>query len=230
MISAAQLALSQIISPPFRKVLWKSVALTLALLAALWIAVQAVVWQFLVLPFGWMETAFSVVSGLGLLIAMAFLIAPVTTLFAGLFLDDVAAIVESENYPGDRPGTPVPILAGMVIAIKFFAIVVLVNLIALPLMLLLGFGVLVFFGANGYLLGREYFQFAALRFHDERTVKALRLRHGGRIFLAGLMIAGLAAIPFVNLLTPLFATALMVHIHKRIEARESRPDGFFAPA
>jgi CysZ protein len=37
----------------------------------------------------------------------------------------------------------------------------------------------------------------------------------------------LAAIPFVNLLTPLFATALMVHIHKRIEARESRPDGLF---
>ncbi|MDH3195001.1 MAG: cysteine biosynthesis protein CysZ, partial [Hyphomicrobiales bacterium] len=77
------------------------------------------------------------------------------------------------------------------------------------------------------LLGREYFQFAALRFHDERTVKALRLRHGGRIFLAGLMIAGLAAIPFVNLLTPLFATALMVHVHKRVETRESRPDGLF---
>jgi len=230
MISAAQLALSQIISPPFRGVLWKSVGLTLALLAALWIIIQAVILQFLVLPFGWMETAFSVASGFGLLVGMAFLIAPVTTLFAGLFLDDVAAIVESENYPGDPAGTPMPIVAGMVIAIKFFGVVVLVNLVALPAMLLLGFGVLIFFGANGYLLGREYFQMAALRFHDERTVKALRLRHGGRIFLAGLMIAGFLAIPFVNLLTPLFATALMVHIHKRIEARENRPDGLFAAA
>lgn len=230
MISAAQLALSQIVSPPFRTVLWKSVGLTLALLAALWIVIQAVVLQFLVLPFGWMETAFSIASGLGLLIGMAFLIAPVTTLFAGLFLDDVAAIVETENYPGDPAGTPMPILAGMVIAIKFFAVVVLVNAVALPLVLLLGFGVLIFFGANGYLLGREYFQFAASRFHDERTVKALRLKHGGRIFLAGLMIAGFLAIPFVNLLTPLFATALMVHIHKRIEARENRPDGLLATA
>jgi len=230
MISAAQLALSQIVSPPFRGVLWKSVGLTLALLAALWIVIQAVILQFLVLPFGWMETAFSIASGLGLLIGMAFLIAPVTTLFAGLFLDDVAEIVENANYPGDPAGTPMPIVAGMVIAIKFFAVVVLVNLVALPLVLLLGFGVLIFFVANGYLLGREYFQMAASRFHDERTVKTLRSRHGGRIFLAGLMIAGFLAIPFVNLITPLFATAFMVHIHKRIEARENRPDGLFAVA
>ena len=230
MISAAQLALSQIVSPPFRGLLWKSVGLTLALLAALWIAIQAVILQFLVLPFPWMETAFSIASGFGLLIGMAFLIAPVTTLFAGLFLDDVAEIVESENYPGDPAGTPMPIVAGMVIAIKFFAVVVLANMVALPLVLLLGFGVLIFFIANGYLLGREYFQMAALRFHDERTVKALRLKHGGRIFLAGLMIAGFLAIPLANLLTPLFATALMVHIHKRIEARENRPDGLLAAA
>ena len=230
MISAAQLALSQIVSPPFRGLLWKSLGLTLALLAALWIVIQAVILQFLVLPFGWMETAFSIASGLGLLIGMAFLIAPVTTLFAGLFLDDVAEIVENANYPGDPAGTPMPIVAGMVIAIKFFAVVVLVNLVALPLVLLLGFGVLIFFVANGYLLGREYFQMAASRFHDERTVKTLRSRHGGRIFLAGLMIAGFLAIPFVNLITPLFATAFMVHIHKSIEARENRPDGLFAVA
>jgi len=228
MIAAAQLALSQILSPPFRAVLWKSVGLTLALLAALWIVVQSVIWQFLVLPFGWMETAFSVASGLGLLVGMAFLIAPVTTLFAGLFLDDVAQIVESETYPADVPGTPMPIVAGMAIAIKFFAVVVLVNLVALPMVLLLGFGVLIFFIANGYLLGREYFQMAALRFHDERTVKALRLKHGGRIFLAGLMIAGFLAIPLLDLLTPIFATALMVHVHKRIEARENQPDGLLA--
>lgn len=227
MIAAAQLALSQILSPPFRGLLWKSVGLTLALLAALWIVIQGVIVQFLVLPFGWMETAFSIASGLGLLIGMGFLIAPVTTLFAGLFLDDVARIVESENYPGDPAGTPMPILPALGTAVKFFALVMAVNLVALPLVLLLGFGVLIFFAANGYLLGREYFQFAASRFHDERTVKALRLKHGGRIFLAGLMIAGFLAVPFVNLLTPLFATALMVHIHKRIDARERRPEGLF---
>ena len=102
------------------------------------------------------------------------------------------------------------------------------RLFLFPGLLLLGFGVLIFFVANGYLLGREYFQMAASRFHDERTVKTLRSRHGGRIFLAGLMIAGFLAIPFVNLLAPLFATALMVHIHKRIDARERRPDGLLA--
>ncbi len=210
--------------------MWKSVGLTVALLAALWIAIQAVIWQFLVLPFAWMETAFSIVSGFGLLIGMAFLIAPVTTLFAGLFLDDVAAVVEGQTYPDKPLGTPVPVVAGLLSAVRFFGVVVVVNLVALPLVLLLGFGVLVFFAANGYLLGREYFQFAALRFHDEATVRALRLKHGGRIFLAGLVIAGFLAVPFVNLLTPLFATAFMVHVVKRIEAREHRPDGLFAAA
>ena len=68
MISAAQLALSQIVSPPFRGLLWKSVGLTLALLAALWIVIQAVILQFLVLPLPWMETAFSIASGLVLLV------------------------------------------------------------------------------------------------------------------------------------------------------------------
>ncbi len=225
MISPAQLALSQILSPPFRGLLWKSVGLTLALLAALWIVIQAVILQYLALPFGWMETVFSIAAGFGLLIGMAFLIAPVATLFAGLYLDDVAAMVEAESYPGEPAGTPMPIVPAMVTAIKFFALVMAVNMVALPLVLLLGFGVLVFFAANGYLLGREYFQFAALRFHDQRTVKALRLKHGGRIFLAGLVIAGVLAIPILNLLTPLFATAFMVHIYKRIDARERQPGG-----
>jgi len=228
MISSAQLALSQIVSPPFRGLLWKSVGLTIALLAALWIVIQAVILQFLVLPFPWMETVFSIAAGFGLLIGMGFLIAPVTTLFAGLYLDDVAAIVERESYREEPAGAPMPIVPAMVTAIKFFAIIVAVNLVALPLVLLLGFGVLVFFVANGYLLGREYFQFVALRFHDQRAVKALRLKHGGRIFMAGLVIAGVLAIPILNLLTPLFATAFMVHVYKRIEKREIRPDGLFA--
>jgi CysZ protein len=36
------------------------------------------------------------------------------------------------------------------------------------------------------------------------------------VFLAGLMIAAFVSIPIVNLATPLFGTALMVHLHKRL--------------
>ena len=53
--------------------------------------------------------------------------------------------------------------------------------------------------------------------------KALRRIHRGTVFIAGLFIAGFVSIPILNLATPLFGTALMVHVHKRIVgARQNR--------
>ena len=228
MIEAARLAVQEILSPPFRGVLWKSLALTIALLAALWVALQQLAAYFVALPYPWLDTAFSVAAGVGLVLGLGFFIAPVTALFAGLFLDDIAEVVERTSYPDEPPGRAMPIGRSLLATVKFAGVVLLVNLIALPLVLFVGFGVLIFLVANAYLLGREYFELAARRFHDERTAKALRLRHSGRIFRAGLLIAGFMAIPFVNLLTPLFATALMVHMQKRVARAESGPGGLLA--
>ena len=52
-------------------------------------------------------------------------------------------------------------------------------------------------------------------FH-EADAKALRRRHAGTVFLAGLVIAAFLAVPLLNLLTPLFAAAMMVHLHKMV--------------
>jgi CysZ protein len=46
----------------------------------------------------------------------------------------------------------------------------------------------------------------------------VRKRNRGTVFIAGLFIAAFVSIPIVNLATPLFAMALMVHIHKRVMA------------
>ena len=94
----------------------------------------------------------------------------------------------------------------------------LVNAVALPLVLLLGFGFLIFLAANAYLLGREYFELAALRHHDEETARRLRRGNPARSSPPGCLIALFLAIPIVNLLAPLFATAFMVHLEKRISA------------
>lgn len=225
MIEAAVLSLRDIFTPPFRSVLLKSLALTLVLLAALWILLERVIAYLVELPYPWLDTAFAVATGVGLVIGLGFFVAPVTSLFAGLFLDDIAEVVEQTRYPQDPPGRDMPIGRSLLATIKFTGVVLLVNMIALPLVIFLGFGFLIFLVANAYLLGREYFELAAYRHHDEATARALRSRHSGRIFLAGLMIAGLLAIPFVNLLTPLFATALMVHVFKQVEKTEARPGG-----
>jgi CysZ protein len=69
---------------------------------------------------------------------------------------------------------------------------------------------------NGYLLGREFFEFAAMRFRPPEEARAFRKAHGTTVFLAGLLIAGFLAVPILNLLTPIFATVMMVHLHKRL--------------
>lgn len=56
---------------------------------------------------------------------------------------------------------------------------------------------------NGYLLGREFFEFAAMRFRSPADARLFRVKHRTTVFMAGLVIAAFLAVPFLNLLTPL---------------------------
>jgi len=83
-------------------------------------------------------------------------------------------------------------------------------------LLFAGFGAILFFLATAWLLGREYFELAAMRFRPPIEAKALRKRHAATVYGAGLLIAAFVSIPIINLATPLFAMPLMVHVHKRL--------------
>lgn len=232
-LDAARAALARLPTAGFRGTFLKSIGLTLLLLAAIWYGLYRIFGLF-ALP--WIDVFFSgtsdwaggfasitaaILAGLGLAVALAFLIPPVTALVTGLFLDDIAEKIEREDYPADPPGRAVPPLAAMMLALKFFCVVLLGNIVALVLLLVPVVNIGAFFVINGYLLGREFFEFAAMRFRPEAEAKALRRRHSGTVFAAGLVIACFVAIPLVNLATPLFAAAMMVHLHKAISAREA---------
>ena len=219
MIAAALAALNDVLSPPFRAVMWRSLGLTLLFLIGAWLALQAVLARLVDLPLAWLETTLAVVTGLGTFLGMVFLIAPVTSLIAGLAQDEIADLVEETHYPADPPGRALPLADAIAAALKFTLLVLIVNLLALLLVLLPGINIAVFFLANGYLLGREFFEFAARRHHSAADARRLRKAHGGTIMLAGLLIAALLSIPLANLFTPLFATAFMVHLHKRLAVR-----------
>jgi CysZ protein len=75
---------------------------------------------------------------------------------------------------------------------------------------------------NGWLLGREYFELVALRHLKRSAADALRRRHSGSIFWAGLVISVLTLVPIINLIAPLFAASFMVHLFKRY-SHEDRP-------
>jgi CysZ protein len=218
MISAALKALSDVLSPPFRSVLWKSLGLTLLLLVAAWVALELVVDSLTLLPWAWANTVITIVAGLGLVAAAILLIAPVTAIFAGFFLDGVALQVERKHYPHDPEGRELPMGRAIVIAIRFGLLVLAVNIMLLPT-LFLGIGLIAALLANAYLLGREYFEMIAMRHMPVAEARELRRENAHRVLAAGFIPALLALIPLANLLVPLFSTAYMVHIYKKIAGR-----------
>jgi CysZ protein len=221
MLSAAIKAAGQIFSPPFRAVLLKSLGLTLLILVVGWIGLQALAEHLLTWSNPTLNLIARVVAGLGTAFGMLFLVVPVTAAVAGLFLDDIAAVVERTYYPQDSPGAPVPLARGLVMSVRFGLLVLGLNLLMLPLLFVPVAGQIVWLGVNGYLLSREYFGLAAMRFRPEPEAAALRRRNRAEVFAGGLLTAALAIVPFANLLTPLFATAFFVHLHKRAVAKEA---------
>ncbi|MGH6678858.1 MAG: EI24 domain-containing protein, partial [Bradyrhizobium sp.] len=172
-----------------------------------------------VLPYTWLATALSVIVGLGVVVGLAFAITPVSFIVAGFFFDELAAIVEAEIDPSGLVGKTPPLGDVIRVAAKFALVAVLVNLVALVLLLVPGVNAIVFFLANAYLFGRGYFELAALRYRTIEDVDAMRRLYGLQIFIAGLFVSGLAAVPVVNLLVPLFGAAFMVRIHKQLSRR-----------
>jgi CysZ protein len=57
-----------------------------------------------------------------------------------------------------------------------------------------------------------------MRYRSFEEARAMRSHFELRVFIAGLLIAGFVAVPLLNLFTPLFATAFMTRLHRRLSA------------
>ena len=215
MIGAALMAARDVLSRPFRSVLWKSLGLSILLFISLLFISEFALSYLEFARHGWLEPVIALAAGAGLLLAFIVLAAPVTALFAGFFLDHIAALVERTHYPADTPGKPLPTAQSLLTSLRFALTVLFVNLLALPF-LLFGIGLLAMLVANAYLLSREYFEMAGHRHLPPRRLAELRRLHANRLFLAGLLPAAMMLIPFANLFVPLFATTYFTHIFKSI--------------
>lgn len=231
MIDAAVKALSQMFSPAFRTLLLKSAGLALVLIVLVGIALHRVLSWLATVGADWAEgmlgvTAhtpllilawiFSVAAGLGIIVGSIFLMPAVTALVGSVFVDDIALEVERVHYPGEPAGSPLPLMRALIEGTRTALFAILVYIIAVPFLLLAGLGAVIFFLAAAYLLGREYFLLAAMRHRPRAEAKRLRKNNQRTVLLAGLLIAAFVSIPIINLATPLFGTALMVHVHKRM--------------
>jgi uncharacterized protein involved in cysteine biosynthesis len=234
MLDDAARALSQMLAPPLRAVLWKSMGIALALIVVVGIALDRLIAWLLGAggtavenglgphahtPATIVAWLLSVAAGLGIVAGSIFLMPAVTSFVASFFADEIADAVERENYPFDKPGAAVPLSLALLEGVRTALLAIVVYIAATILLLLAGFGAVIFFLATAWLLGRIYFDLAAMRFCSPADTKALRKRHGGTVYMAGLLIAAFVSVPIVNLATPLFAVSLMVHVHKRLVGR-----------
>lgn len=231
-LNSAARALADIFSPAIRSVFWKVLGLTIVALAALWFAAReaflhwVMPWMAPYMPglpdwAGWLGAVAAFVWGIGLAVAAAMLIAPVSAVVAGFFLDDAADAIEKRDYASDPPGTPLSLSQSLLGSLRFFLIVIAANIAALFLLLVPGVNLVIFFLVNGYLLGREYFEFAASRHLGVAGARAFRSRNSGPVTLAGLLISLFLLVPILNLLTPLFAAVTMVHLFKALRRRDN---------
>lgn len=231
MLDAAIKAFTQLFTKPFRTVLLKSAGLAIALLALLtivlyrlsaWLAGAGEAWaegaigSFAHGPLVALGWVLAIALGFGLFAGAVFLMPAVTAFTASFFVDEISALVEHEHYPADPPGVAIPLLRAAIEGIKTAALAIIVYLCAAPFLLLAGFGAVIFFLATAYVLGRAYFELVAMRFRPVPQAKALRRFHRMSAFIGGLFIAAFVSIPILNLATPLFGTAFMVHLYKRL--------------
>ena len=231
MIDGAIKALSQMFTPALRQVLLKAVGLALVLIVIIGVLMQRLLAAWAETGANWAEQAtgvaphavwsalawvLSIMASLGIITGALFLMPVVTAFVGSFFVDEVADAVEHAYYPAEPPGRALPFFRALLEGVSFAALALVVYLCALPFILFAGLGIIILFLANSYLLGREYFELAAMRFRPAYEAKALRKTNAVYIFLAGMFVALFVSIPIINLATPIFAMAFMVHIHKKL--------------
>jgi uncharacterized protein involved in cysteine biosynthesis len=219
-------AIAQLSDPRFRSVLVKGVGLTIGLLVAayaiIFFAIQWLLPESFSLPFigeiTFVDTLLSWASVVLMLGLSVFLMVPVASAFTGLFLEDVADAVEDRHYPTVATAPRVGIPEGLREGLSFLVVLILANIAALVLYFT-PLAPFVFYGLNGFLLGREYFRLIAVRRVGRDGAKKAFRSNLLTIWSAGALMAVPLTVPILNLLVPVVGAAAFTHLYHRLEDR-----------
>lgn len=218
-------ALAQLPDRRFRGVLWRGIALTFVLLLAVYaLLLWLVEWLTqgpVSLPFvgevTWLGDLLSWGSLAFVIILSIFLMIPVASAITSLFLDEVAQAVEDKHHPHLPPASTVGFSEGLKDTVNFLGVLVGANIMAFALYVMFPFAAFfIFYALNGFLLGREYFQLAAMRREGREGARALREKHRGQIWLAGCLMAVPLSFPLINLVIPILGAATFTHLYHRL--------------
>lgn len=229
--TALVLALAQLSDRRILALLMKSVAISLVVTAGLAWAIFAGVRT----GFGGILTEAESWSGLSGASALLGIVAAalgawllwrlVAMAVLQFYADAVVEAVEERHYP-ELTARPVPLREQVAQAARGAIRALVANMITLPFAIALivtGVGTAMLFAlVNGWLLGRELQDMVWLRHAPARRAGAKPAPPLSPIsrFLLGLVVVGLLAVPFVNLVAPFLGAAMATHlVHRRTAGR-----------
>ena len=219
MIKAFIKAAQQISDPRARRVVWIALLAAAGVFIALWALIGFLLANTALFTIGWLETAIDLLGGLATGVLTWLLFPATISAVIGLFLEDIASAVEERHYPKLGPAHGTEFSDTVITTLKFLGIMLVLNILMLPFLLTGPLFPFVFYSVNGYLLSREYFELVALRRVTSLEAQALRKRNALKLFLTGVLVAFLLTVPIVNLLAPIIATGMMVHLFEDFRNR-----------
>lgn len=212
--------MKQLGDPATRQVVGLSVGIAVLTFLALFAGIETALRHTSVFQTGWMETVSDVLGRLAA-VALAWLLFPAAvSAVAGLFLDRIAEAVEARHYPGLPRVDGQPLAEALLAAGRFLVILVALNVCLLVFVFTGPLYLALYYAVNGYLIGREFFEMVSARRLGAGETRALRKRFQAPLAMAGAVFAFLMTVPVVNLLTPIIATAAMVHMFEAWRARD----------
>jgi CysZ protein len=155
---------------------------------------------------GYVSTAGEFVAGVAVIV-LAVALSPAVSMLVGGVLFDIAA-ERVEKKIGAPKARAVPLHEGVLNGARIALPALAFNLIAIPFYFVPVVNAIVFYGLNGFLMGREYVTQAAARHMRYADAVALRKRHRLAVFLVGL---ACSIIPFVAPLVGASAMARLVN-------------------
>lgn len=164
----------------------------------------------------WLETLLDSITWTGIVILSWVLFPGTVIMVMGFFVEDLSREVEKKYYPDFHNNPIKPQVNSKLSGFKFGFLTLIMNLAALPMILIFLFfppiNIFVFTVLNGYLLGREYFELVACRRLQEEHIKKMWKCNRGQLIFSGMVITFLYSIPVINFLMPAIGVAYMVHI------------------
>ncbi|HEY9551996.1 EI24 domain-containing protein [Allosphingosinicella sp.] len=225
MFAALPLAIAQLGDPRIRRVLVKSLLVTLAL----FLLAGALLGWLLVgsnpCGIGPLDYRCEIGTGAGTAAALVlgvlglwFLFPAIAIGVIGVFADEVVEAVETRHFPAAAASGRNPSMVRSIgLGLRSAGRLLLWNLLALPFYLLLmvtGIGpFILFFVINAVALGRDLGEMVAARHLDGEALRRWLTHSRGKRLLLGLGAAFLFAIPFVNLLAPVLGAAIATHLY-----------------